>query len=361
MPISIGINAVTPTTVTLALTGLEADGTIDVQFSINPDFEYCVCPILLQVPRATPAQFDSLNQSTTYFVRARSRRASGTLSAWSDIATFRTPESAPQDTAPAAVMIEPALIVVPNHVLEFSCPTAMSGSPASNLGKDSPVPLRAMMAANTCTINARMGPDPVDTIALLMTNLPEAATVQFMAGPTSAVASYTSPVFPFRASPNVPGRPGYHGLFRLPEAVSFPFWRAIITVAAPLPHNVLHVEHMIFGRNRTTRNHSTDKSESGLDLGSVDRSRSGVPNRVTGYKMRRVEFELSGLTEAQYETQFGDFVWRVGGTTPILVAPNSKAGAFLHDRLLYGVVTAGRVVNPASPRYTRSFTIDSLI
>src|SRR3546814_10777790 len=128
------------------------------------------------------------------------------------------------------------------------------------------------------------------------------------------------------ASANVPGRPGYHGLFRLPAAVSKEYWRVDIT--ATLPGNLLHLEHAVFGKNRVTKNMAADKNEVGVDLGSLERLRSGNPNRIRGYRMRRVDFDLAALTEAQYETQYGDLHWRVGGTDPVLLVPNSKSGAF---------------------------------
>src|SRR3546814_7011854 len=64
-----------------------------------------------------------------------------------------------------------------------------------------------------------MAPEPIDTIALLQSNIPEDATVLIRVGTTSATADANYGPYPFRASANVPGRPGYHGLFRLPAAV----------------------------------------------------------------------------------------------------------------------------------------------
>src|SRR3546814_15822812 len=76
------------------------------------------------------------------------------------------------------------------------------------------------------------------------------------------------------ASANVPGRPGYHGLFRLPAAVSKEYWRVDIT--ATLPGNLLPLEHAVFGKNRVTKNMAADKNEVGVDLGSLERLRRGV-------------------------------------------------------------------------------------
>src|SRR3546814_17730774 len=97
-----------------------------------------------------------------------------------------------------------------------------------------------------------MAPEPIDTIALLQSNIPGDATVLIRVGTTSATADANYGPYPFRASANVPGRPGYHGLFRLPAAVSKEYWRVDIT--ATLPGNLLQLEHAVFGKNRVTKN-----------------------------------------------------------------------------------------------------------
>lgn len=360
MPIALTINSTTATTVSIDVAGHAADGTCEVQFAIRPDFKYCVSPIMGGYGRVANWGFPGLNQNTSYYGRARSVRASGVREAWSNVVMFRTPQAAPRVTAPAPIMIDPAVLVVPNPVLEWTCGQAIAGYPVANLGIDAPVAFRATPAGGAQFVfYARMAPEPIDTIALLMSNLPEAATVRVFAGPTASVAGFNIPAQPFRASANMPGRPGYHGLIRLAAPQSFEFWQVVIE--ASMPASLLHLEHCLFGLNRRSKNHSFDKSESGLDLGSLERTRSGNPNRVNGYRMRKVDFDLSMMNEAQYETQYADLHWKVGGTDPVFAIPNSKAGGFLHDRMLYGAISAGRVVNPATPVYTRNFTIDSLI
>jgi hypothetical protein len=356
MPITLSVTAVTTVQVTFALVGEAADGTNQFQIAVRPDFQYCVCP-LIPIARGTPRAVSRLNFGTTYYARVRSLRASGVAEAWSNVVAFRMVAGGAWNTAPAAVMIEPALLVVPTPVIEWGSTSVVAGFPVSNLGYDAPNAFRGL--SQPMDITARMAPEPIDTIAILNTNVGEAGTIQVFAGTTNATADYDSGVVPFRVSANLPGRPGYHGLVRLAAAQSYEYWK--VRISHLNTANLIHIEHMIFGKNRLSKNHSFDKNETGLDLGSLERTRSGNPNRVDGYRMRRVDFDISMMSEAQYETQYGDLQWRVGGTSPVLCAPNSKAGAFLHDRLLYGAISAGRVVNPATPAYTRNFTIDSLI
>lgn len=356
---TLNVIGVTYQNVAFSFAAEAADGTNEIQIGIFPDFEYCVAPVLTGFARGSTPTLTRMNQGTSYYARVRSRRLSGVAEPWSDPVPFRTPVNNAPVTTPASVMIEPAVLVVPNKIISFPfSPNTVAGFPVENLTIDAPTPWRSSHAS-LHSFTVRLAPEPMDTIALLMSNAPEDATVLIRVGSTNATADANYGPFPFRASANVPGRPGYHGLFRLPALVSKEYWRVDIT--ATLPGGILHLEHAVFGRNRVSKNHSYDKRETGLDLGSLDRTRSGTPNRVRGFRMRRADFDISMMSEAQYETQYGDLHWRVGGTDPVLIVPNSKSGAFLHDRILYGAITAGQVVNPASPVYTRSFTVDSLI
>lgn len=352
------ITAVTHNSVSLSFAGEAADGTNEIQIGIFKDFEFCVAPVITGLARGSTPLIWKLNQATSYYIRVRSRRASGVAEPWSIVYPFRTPVNAAQVTTPAAVMVQPSVVVTPVPITTIASGTSVAGYAVDNLLIDAPVAWRSIHNSSH-QFTLRMAPEPIDTIALLQSNIPEDATVTFAAGTTTAYSGYTSGALPFRASANVPGRPGYHGLFRLPAAQSFEHWR--VTIAANCPGSLLHLEHAVFGKNRVTKNMAADKNEVGVDLGSLERLRSGNPNRIRGARMRRVDFDLAALTEAQYETQYGDLHWRVGGTDPVLIVPNSKSGAFLHDRILYGAITAGRAVNSYSPYFTRNFAIDSLI
>ncbi len=364
MPMTLKLFSLVGTTATFEFYDLAADGTVDVQLAHDPAFSFCVCPIL-NVPQNKPSEsvvIQGLNADATIYARCRARRVSGAVEPWSAVIAVRTANGAARNTAPAAVMIEPAIIVVPERVLSWTVPNAVAGFPATNLGRDAPVGLKAIDFGGGVQINATLSGAPIDTIAILNTNLPEAATVTILAGPTQdAIATGVGRTLvannvPFRASPNLPGRPGYHGLFRFNQ-VALPFWQ--IQLIGPKPANTAWVEHVVFGLNRATKNHSVDKSEAALPRTTVDRTRSGNPDRPDGLPMRRVEFEISMMTEAQYELTYGDL--HRFENEAVLVVPNSKSGAFLHDRILFGDLKGGRSLNPFSPRYSRSFTIESLI
>ena len=364
-PIRLAWFATNAAVTNVTFTNIVQGTTIDLQLSVDERFGFCVCPIY-NIPLVNNVDIPGLNQRTTYFARARTRYATGDVDDWSNVITFRTADGTAQSTGPAAVMITPAMIVVPERQLVVSSARTIAGFPPENLLRDAPVAWRARMPPNGAgvpetSIDIDMSGAPFNTIAFLNTNIPEVSTLHIRGFATAADrnsltnATLASSIN-FRASANLPGRRGYHGLFQFATSTAR-FLRFFITGAATF--DTFHAEHLVIGLNRVTKNHSVDKTEEPLPRGSVDRSRSGVPDRVDGLVQRKVSFDLSLLTEQQYETQYGDLIYREN--EPILVVPNMRSGAFLHDRILYGDLKGSRVFNPASPRYTRSFTIESLI
>lgn len=358
---TLNYGATTAYTASVVVSNLAADGTLDVQYAARPDFRFCVAPLVKGVARGN-FTVGGLQSGSNWYVRARSRRNSGAVEDWSNILAVRTAAGPARDLTPAAVMIEPAILVVPTPVLSWTDINAstVAGYPLQNLGFDGPVAWTSKNASSDVHVfAAELGPTPIDTIALLSSNANQNASVNIRAGSTTAGNDYAYGPVTFHASPALPARPGYHALIRLPAPQTHRYWRVEITSANF--ERQFHLEHAVFGLNRSTKNHSVDKVEAGVDLGSLERDRAGNPIRLLGAKLRRVDFDISVMTEAQYEANYADLDWRVGQTQPVLCVPNSKSGAFLHDRILYGAIRGGRVVNPASPRYTRGFTIESII
>lgn len=361
MPISLAVNSVTATSVTLGFTGAGPNGTIEVQLSARPDFEWCVSPIYT-LALAGSGSLQQLNQDASYYARARNRPAAGVPDAWSSVVAFRTPLSSAPNTAPQAIMNDAAIIVLPEPVTDWVALSEQDGYPLRNLGRDAPVAWHGSLVSGLYVFEFRTAGAPIDTLALMNTNLPEAATWRAKAGADQANVRSGSPAFnsgsqAFRASANIPGRRGYHGLMQLATPQAYPYWR--IEISATCPGSMIHAEHFIAGLNRKSRTHALEKRESGTTLGSMERTRSGAPDRQEGYRMREVEFDIAFLTETQYETLYHDLAYRLND--PILVVPNSRAGAFLHDRMLYGDLGGGQVVQTHTPRYTRTFKVNSLI
>lgn len=356
--------ATTGTTQSFTITNLAADGTLELQISTETDFQFCVCPIYPGLPRASPYVANGLNQDARYFARCRSRRASGAAEDWSNIVAFKTPLVTPRSLTVPAIVREPAIIMRPEPVISWTAGNEVAGFPAKNVSRDAPVAWRSIAAGGVHRITLEHSGAPIDTIPILGTNLPEAATMGIVAGNTLnevvvGPAPYASAVQLFRASANMPGRSGYHGLILLPAPIEYPFIQVFLTPVAAMPANMIHVEHVLIGLNRKTRNMALDDNESPINRGSKDRTRTGNPDKVEGVKMRRVEFDISYMTETQSETQYQEVMsWL---DEAVFVLPNSKAGPFLHDRMLYGDLKGHRRTGPSSIHHTRTFIVESLI
>lgn len=359
--IAISLTAVTATTVQIGYAGYGAATSFDTQISPRRDFQFCVAPIINSAVGASITWGD-LNQRCTYYARARSRYADGSVDPdWSPAIGFRTSDAAARSTGPVAVLISPAVVVMPEPIMFATATGTIAGFPETNVGIDAPIAWKGVSAGDH-NFDMQLAGQPVDTIAVLNSNIPEAGMVSIYSSPTQAgLASGVGRVqlvnaAAFRASPNLPGRNGYHGLFQFAATV-LP-WIRIVFIGTKTG-GVLSVEHIICGRNRASKNHSVDKTETPIPKTDISRSRSGIPDRVDGIPMRKVEFEIAMMTEEQYETIYGDLIYLENEAA--LVVPNSRTGAFLHDRILFGDMKGSRIFNPSSPRYTRGFAIESLI
>jgi hypothetical protein len=363
MVMTIGIASVAETSVVLDFANWGPSGSIELQVSPRRDFKFCVCPIYTGLIPGSPRSWGALNQRSTYYFRARARLADGSAELWSNVVAARTLNGPPQNYASGAVTIEPTIVVTPEQIMRFAAGmSSMPGFPAANLAIDAPVAFQQLSTYAAPYyynyIAWDMGANAsIDTIALLNTNLPEDAVMSLRCtnNPdyvTDRVDLLT--LSPFRASPNLPGRMGYHCFKRFAPPPAR-YWAIDIRSSAVF----LHAEHLIVGTARVSKNHSRDKSETANPQTTSERNRLGLVDRQSGLPMRKVEFDLSALTETQYETLYGDLIYRAN--EPILVVPNSKNGAFLHDRILYGDLSGGRVVNVSSPYFTRSFSVDSII
>src|SRR3546814_7548952 len=82
-------------------------------------------------------------QATSYYIRVRSRRASGVAEPWSIVYPFRTPVNAAQVTTPAAVMVQPSIVVTPVPITSITSATSVAGFAVDNLLIDAPVAWRS--------------------------------------------------------------------------------------------------------------------------------------------------------------------------------------------------------------------------
>lgn len=364
--LTLTLGAITATSVTLnTLTRTAGYDRVDVQVSTRPDFLFVLAPIYPYVGAAA-AVLSALNQGTLYFIRARERvEATGAVLPWTAALTAYTPVAVAQVTAPLSIMVRPAIIVPPEPAVWTSA-NAEVARPADNLSSDAPAEQCWLSGSAAPALDFDTGGQPIDTVALLGSNAAAATTWQVRSYPTAADrtagtnVAYNSGAITFHASAGLPGRPAYHGMHRMPVPRAERFWRVTFGGTLP-PTNLLAFTYGVVGLARTAKNIAADKVEAALDYGSVERLRDGTPDRRAGFRGRRVEFEIAVMTEAQWETQFSDLRHRIALSDPVFVLPNTRDGAFLHDRMLYGPMASLRTMQPYSPRFSEQFAIESLI
>lgn len=372
MALSLIVASLAATSVRMSVEGIDAaTAQIEVQYGARlaqyggrTEIDWCVAP-MPRFQAASSITLDGLNQASRYYIRARPIGAGIRPGEWSNILAIFTPTARARSLVQPGVIIRPALVVVPEPVLSWYCPTEQEGRPARALGRDDPnSQLWAQMSGGRCAIEVRMSGAPIDTIALLDTNASEDCTITVKADDTEAGVrggqpAYQSAPIAFRASPDLPERLGYHSLVRLGAAIRYRYVR--IEVAGTVPGGLFAATYAVFGLARQTRNLSSNMTETAVDAGTLSRDRGGTPTRAAGYRSRTVEFDLSLLTPEQFETQYGDLRRRIGATDPVLVVPNSMPGPYLHDRLLYGTLSSSRTSLPYSARFNQSLSVDSLI
>lgn len=366
--ITISATAISATAVSLTATGT-AGGIVNllIQYGTTKDFQWRPAPIVSIAASGDGAhEIDGLNQANIYFFRARSADLGGVpLDGWSNIAGVATPAADSRDLTVPNVVISPVLIVPPSPVLSWIGDNEIPGHPARCLERDAPSSAWWSLAASSAVaFEATMTGAPIDTIAVLDSTAAENATITVKGDTTLGGLRGISPAFsygpfPFRASRNLPGRGGFHALVRLPAPQSYPLWR--VEISGTMAGGLFAATYAVLGLARTAKNYSQGKEEDVTDLGTFDRARNGTPIRTFGHRMRKVSFDISMMTIAQEETQFQDLGAVLGLTGPALVIPNSKPGAYLHDRLLYGTIAARKSIGSNAISFTDSFTVDSLL
>lgn len=364
MPLTMTLGNTLATSQVVNFAGYAGTDTIRVQYCARPDFEGA--PVFeFDLAAVASTTIQQLNQYARYYIRARTISNAGVLGDWTATKVAFTPLSVARDLSPQSVMIAPARIVVPEPMVSiFSSFGSVAGFPHANMLVDGPQVWRAKTLDSYFQFTFEPGPTPIDTFAMLGTNLPESAQFKVVASNTLSdldpgqTPAYEVALQAFRASANMPGRPSYHGVLTLPAPQRYRYWQ--MRIHAQCPGDTIQVQQFVAGLNRATKNYSVDKSETVLDFGSFDRSRAGQPERLIGIRGRQIDFSLSMLSEKQYEDVYATLGQRVGLTEPVLVIPNAKSGPMLHDRIAYGVLKSLRAVNNASPRFSLALSVESI-
>jgi len=264
-------------------------------------------------------------------------------------------------TAYTGFSIEKAMLVVPEPIINLAgaANVPAAGYPLANMLSDSPAAI-TLWTVNDQQFNFDTSGAPIDTIALLGTLFNDDARwrVQAFSDAARTTAIYDSGVVPLRCSPTLGQRRVYHALASLASPVAARYWRVGFNSAGgTVP---MLVRNLVVGLARQSINASRGWSHGLNDLGTAGRTRFGDPDIVPGWRGKTVDFELSWLTEREYQTKWADLPTLVGTTKPVLVIPNSKRNIWLNDRIGYGTITDYRAENTQGSRYTASIAVNSI-
>jgi hypothetical protein len=183
MPTSITYDGAYPTVIVIGISQYDA-GAVRIEVQYGEHLDRGICP-LVQFQIAGQISLNGMNQASRYKIRARSVFANGDRGKWSNILNVFTNLAQARDLTPANIMIQPAMIVVPEHV-DWSCPSPEAGHPARLLSIDAPTAaLWIRQNGDGYVIEGRMSGVPIDTIALLATNASEECVVTISGGYTA--------------------------------------------------------------------------------------------------------------------------------------------------------------------------------
>lgn len=354
---ALAVTATAPSTQgwTVTFTGVTSELTFEVEFNRSPDFasdESIIWPIT-----TNPQNVSRQPAGTQFYMRGRSKTPS--VGPWTPTVLVRTLDPTPA-AAYTGFSIEPAILVVPEPIINLAATIQQAGYPASNLLNDDPTASWRQPSAGAPVLTFETSGTPIDTIALLGTLTAPGATWRIRGGATAAEAAsesapYDSGTVTFHTNSGLGGKRFYHGLHRLPAPVTHRFWNITLSV-----FNLMLAKHLVVGLARKSVNYSRGAGSAAADLGKMARTRFGTPDRTRGWRSRSVDFELSWLTEAEFETKWSDLWHRVGTTDPVLAVPNSKQNVYLNDRIAFGNISSMRSENVRSSRYIQSIEIASL-
>lgn len=301
--------------------------------------------------------FAGLPSDTVWSIRAR--KTNGGIGLWTPVikrATLPAPANAPN----LGLTVDKALLVRPEQLSQILAPSALLGAPAKNLLRDDPMSAMRVNGSGTFAIQFETAGRPMDAIALLGTLAGIDATWRIRAAASQAALAsaptYDTGYIRFHASPNLGARELYHGLHLMAAPRTDTWWEISITHAAP----AFVARNLVVGLQRKSVNASRGSGQTAYDLGSMSRTSYGTPQRVEGWKGRRVDFELSWLSETEYQTKWSDLEMTLGLTRPVMVLPNSRANQYLHDRIGFGCISSTRSEVMRGDKSLRQITVDSL-
>lgn len=343
----------------LDITVTAGGGETAFQAEVNRFPDFASDESWFYTPAAGGNSFLDLLPDTIYYWRVRKTNAGN--GPWSQTYMWATlPGAAAPVPAYNGFSIIPAILVVPEPLADLVATNVEAGSVVDNLVNDDPMSTLRIGPAGPTAITFRTSGRPIDTFAFLGTLANEDVTWRIR-GAASAAAVTAAPlvdtgVVQFRISNGIGRRQHYHAFRRLGQTYTHEFWRIDLTGFTYF----FMARHLVVGLARSSVNISRGQGSTPMDMGRIERTQFGAPDRVRGWRGRNVEFPLSWISEAEFEAKWRDLDQLVGTTDPVLALPNPKASVYLNDRIAYGEIVDMRAEMMRGTKYARQITVRSL-
>ncbi len=237
---------------------------------------------------------------------------------------------------------------------------ALSVGPASNLLREEPTMVFRSNGAGNVSLTFQSDGSPIDTIALLFTNLRATDTVQVRAA-NSAAETFSAPTYDSTALPAytgvcaAPHRP--KTIIYLAAPVSAPFWR--IDISAPNhPAGYIEAVRFVIGKRL-----DLGGRKAGIDWNCkfnwTDPSTLTTTNGVTyGQQFAMLpgwSITSSLIADDDWTLNYNPALGMIGNYVPVLMVPN-PGGIYTQHEAVYGRITNGPL--SAESAFRNGWTVD---
>lgn len=344
-------------TITVTIAALGGETAWELEANRAADF-YSDESLTINANAAGDVVFPDLVPDTPYYFRAR--KTNGGVGSWSATLMGATLVPTQAQVPYTGFSIEPAILVVPEPLVLQGSGGIAAGSLGTDLFNDDPMATVKFTSTVGSYLEIRTPGRSLDVISVLGAQANENVTWRVRAA--NSLANVTAAplvdtgLVSFRINPGIGRRAHYHAYRRLAAPVTHEWWRIDFAGFT----QSFFARHVVMGLARASVNLSRGAGHNANDMGQMQRTVFGSPDRVRGWRGRRVEFPLSWLREAEYEAKWRDLDHLVGTTDPVLALPNPKLNAYLNDRIAYGHISQARSEMMRGDRYLRQLEIDSL-
>lgn len=240
-------------------------------------------------------------------------------------------------------LIEKPIFVDPLDLGSITVSSAEAGHPASSLNRLEVPGLTWKTEAAPAAIWARGMLDAstsIDFFSILSANASSGTQYRLRLGTTQAEvdgesAAYDSGTLTF-IDPAITRDDGlYHSFLRISEVQEATWWRLDITSHT----GAFEAAGIVMGKAiEPSRYYDRDFERGVKDLGTISLNRFGIPDKVTGRKMRTLKFVLNWLTEAEYEDTFGPLTEKIGTTEVVYCCFDPAATVWRQRKTYMGIL-----------------------